>query len=85
MKFTDSRNTRFAHMNNICPVFTRKTEGERTLSITTTQLWNEVGVNLTKKVIVHAFKNNNVNLLLEKQRSFIIFNMLFSFLFIYLY
>ena len=50
-----SRTTRYCNSNLICARYNRKTEGGRTFSVTTSQLWNALNINLRKANTIKAF------------------------------
>ena len=52
-----SRSTRYSNFNFICPDFKRKTEGGRTFSVSTCQLWNSLSLNIRKQPTVKSFRN----------------------------
>ena len=47
-----STSTRYSNFNFICPDFKRKTEGGRTFSVSTCQLWNSLSLNIRKQPTV---------------------------------
>ena len=53
----NSRNTRYANFNAICPRYKRETEGGRTFLVTATRQWNNIPLNLRKVNSLNCFKN----------------------------
>lgn len=53
----NSRNTRYANFNAICPRYKRETEGGRTFLVTATRLWNNIPLNTRKADSLNCFKN----------------------------
>ena len=53
----NKRSTRYSNFNFMCPVFNRKTEGGKTFTVTTTQLWNTIDINIRKLPTVRSFRN----------------------------
>ena len=51
------RSTRYSIFNFRCPIFNRKTEGGKTFTVTTTQLWNTIDINIRKLPTVRSFRN----------------------------
>jgi len=64
-----SRNTRYCNSNLICAKYNRKTEGGRTFSVTTSQLWNALSLNLRNANSSTVFKNNYREILFKKQQD----------------
>ena len=53
----NSRNTRYANFNAICPRYKRETEGGRTFLVTATRQWNNIPLNIRKVDSLNCFKN----------------------------
>ncbi|CAB4041675.1 Hypothetical predicted protein, partial [Paramuricea clavata] len=64
----NSRNTRYANFNAICPKYNRETEGGRTFLVTATKLWNSIPLNIRKADSLNCFKNNLRSNILKDQQ-----------------
>jgi len=64
-----NRATRYSNTNFICPRFNRMTEGGRSFTVTTCQLWNGLSLELRNSVSLESFKNNYRNNLFDLQQK----------------
>ena len=64
----NSRNTRYANFNAICPRYKRETEGGRTFLVTATRQWNNIPLNIRKVDSLNCFKNNLRSNILKDQQ-----------------
>jgi hypothetical protein len=60
-----SLNTRYSHLNFVCPNFNRTTEGGRTFSVRTIKDWNALPPAMKQSVHAKRFKTKLFNSILE--------------------
>ena len=63
-----SVNTRYSHLNFVCPNFNRTTEGGRTFSVRTIKDWNALPPAMKQSVHAKCFKTKLFNSILEEQK-----------------
>ena len=68
-------------------MLSRVTEGGRTFSVTTCQLWNSLSLELRNLVPLESFKNNYRNILVKSNRNYTIlqFDHILAYIFHYPY
>ena len=64
-----NRATRYSNTYFICPRFNCITEGVRSFTVTTCQLWNSLSLELRNSVSLESFKNNYRNNLFYVQQK----------------
>ena len=64
-----SRVTRYSNINCICPKFNGVTEGGRSFTVSTSQLWNSLSLQLRNAVSLESCKNNYRNISFKEQQE----------------